>query len=327
MLKTINWGIIGCGDVTEVKSGPAFNKIEGSKLVAVMRRDPDKAKDYAQRHNVPKWYSDANDLINDPEINAIYVATPPLYHADYAIRAMQAGKPVYVEKPMAVNYTRCIEMNNVSKETKTPLWVAYYRRSLPYFKKVKELIESGTVGKVLSVSIAFVTTSRNEDFNKDNLPWRVNRNIAGGGYFYDMACHQLDLLDFFFGPINEVYGTFSNQKGLYDAEDNVAASFKLMNGIGGAGVWNFVADENSKTDTIIIIGEKGSISFSAFDFNPIMVFTGDSVSEYKPENPENIQFYLIKDVVEELLGKGKSPSDGISAARTNKVMDIILKKL
>src|SRR5205085_8185937 len=102
-MDKINWGIIGCGDVTEVKSGPAFNKVKNSSLVAVMRRNAVKAKDYAQRHNVPKWYTDANDLIADPKINAIYIATPPSSHEKYTLAVLDAGKPVYVEKPMSID--------------------------------------------------------------------------------------------------------------------------------------------------------------------------------------------------------------------------------
>jgi predicted dehydrogenase len=84
-MEEIRWGIIGCGDVTEIKSGPAFNKVANSKLVAVMRRDSAKAADYAKRHHVPKWYDDASKLINDPEVNAIYIATPPLQHDYFTI--------------------------------------------------------------------------------------------------------------------------------------------------------------------------------------------------------------------------------------------------
>ncbi|MBN2213250.1 MAG: Gfo/Idh/MocA family oxidoreductase [Bacteroidales bacterium] len=327
ILKSVQWGIIGCGNVTELKSGPAFNRISGSDLIAVMRRDRKKAQDYAQRHQVPKWYDDADELIKDPEINAVYVATPPLYHAEYTIRAMKAGKPVYVEKPMAAAYSDCVRMNRVAEETGMPLFVAYYRRSLPYFLKVKELIEENKIGKILSVDLKLVTASRKEDHDKNNLPWRVNRNIAGGGYFYDLACHQLDILDYFFGQISEVYGVFSNRKGLYATEDTVASSFQFENGIVGTGLWSFVADESSGTDRMEITGEYGSILFSAFDFSPIVLRTKEKTTEFKPENPENIQYYLIRDVVEELMGTGRSPSNGISGARTNKVMDIILRKL
>src|SRR5665647_553178 len=130
-MKKINWGIIGCGDVTELKSGPAFNKVKNSCLVAVMRRDAAKAKDYAQRHHVPRWYTDANLLINDPEVNAIYIATPPSTHEAYTIAALAAGKPVYVEKPMTVSYKTAINMVDMATQKQGKLVVAHYRREQP----------------------------------------------------------------------------------------------------------------------------------------------------------------------------------------------------
>jgi predicted dehydrogenase len=140
-MKKINWGIIGCGDVTEIKSGPAFNKVKNSSLVAVMRRDVEKAKDYALRHHVPKWYANARSLINDPEVNAIYVATPPSSHEEYTLAAINAGKPVYVEKPMTVNFASANKMANAAKEKNIKLSVAHYRREIPIFKKIKTLLE------------------------------------------------------------------------------------------------------------------------------------------------------------------------------------------
>ncbi len=223
----VNWGIIGCGNVTELKSGPAFNKVEGSRLVAVMRRDGEKARDYALRHNIPSWYANADDLINDTQVNAVYIATPPSSHAEFAIRAMEKGKPVYVEKPMAAGYKDCLRMQEASKKTGQPLYVAYYRRFLPYFKKVKEIIQDGMLGKLLYVKIDFQVPPRAEDFNRGALPWRVIPEIAGGGYFYDLACHQLDLLDWFFGKIDHVSGKCYNRRGLYNAEDLVFAGFTL----------------------------------------------------------------------------------------------------
>src|SRR3954454_8380540 len=142
----IGWGIIGCGDVTEVKSGPAFNQIENSRLVAVMRRDGEKARDYAARHGVPFWSGDADEVIHHPEVNAVYVATPPGSHLEYALKVCAAGKPAYVEKPMARNASECAAMVEAFEHAGLPLFVAYYRRALPRFLKVKELIESGRIG-------------------------------------------------------------------------------------------------------------------------------------------------------------------------------------
>ena len=138
-MKKLQWGFVGCGEVTEKKSGPAFSEVEGSSVVAVMSRDAKKAKSYAERHKVKKWYTDAQELINDPEVNAVYIATPPSSHTTFAIMAMKAGKPVYVEKPLAASYEDCVRINKVYEDTKVPCFVAYYRRELPYFKKVKDI--------------------------------------------------------------------------------------------------------------------------------------------------------------------------------------------
>src|SRR5690554_1696255 len=132
----VRWGIIGVGNVCEVKSAPAMNIIPNSRLVAVMRRNGEKAKAYAERHGVSQWYDNADDLINDPEVNAIYIATPPNAHAALTQKAAQAGKPVYVEKPMARTYQECMDMVKICEKAQVPLFVAYYRRALPNFLKI-----------------------------------------------------------------------------------------------------------------------------------------------------------------------------------------------
>ena len=139
-MKQIRWGFIGCGEVTEKKSGPAFRDVEGSDIVAVMGRNAAKTRMYAERHKIPKWYTDASELIEDADVNAIYIATPPSSHATYAIMSMRAGKPVYVEKPLAASYDDCARINRVSEQTGVPCFVAYYRRYLPYFIKVMDIV-------------------------------------------------------------------------------------------------------------------------------------------------------------------------------------------
>lgn len=180
-MEQIHWGIIGCGDVTEVKSGPAFNKIAGSRIMAVMRRDGEKARDYAQRHGVPRWYDDAAALVNDPEINAIYIATPPGSHAAYTFMAASAGMPVYVEKPMALNYNECKQMIDICSTANVPLFVAYYRRCLPNFLKIKALLDSGAIGGIRFVNIQLYFPPI--PISNDILPWQVDPAISGGGLF------------------------------------------------------------------------------------------------------------------------------------------------
>lgn len=325
-MKQIYWGFIGCGEVTERKSGPAFGLIEGSCVVAVMSRNSEKAASYAQRHGIPRWYSDAQSLINDPQVNAVYIATPPSSHATYAIMAMKAGKPVYVEKPLAASYLDCQRVMRISSETGVPCFVAYYRRNLPYFNKVRELLDGGAIGKVINVQIRFSVPPRDLDYNSKNLPWRVQRDIAGGGYFYDLAPHQLDLLQEFFGPIVHVSGFHANRGGLYQTEDTVSAAFSFQDGMPGSGSWCFVGHESARTDQIELIGEKGRICFSVFTYSPIVLQTSRGKEEIVVSNPPHVQLPLIEQVVRHLQGNGICTADCVSATTVNWVMDRILGK-
>ena len=319
----INWGIIGCGNVTEVKSGPAFNKVGDSRLVAVMRRDAVLAEDYARRHNVPKFYSKASDLINDKEINAVYIATPPNSHASYALEVIKARKPVYIEKPMAVNYAECLKINKEAEKYRVPVFVAYYRRALPGFLLVKDLIEKGSIGKVRFLVIQlFKAPSQDEKTGKPS--WRVDPEVSGGGHFFDLASHQLDYLDFLFGPIQNVKSIAVNQAGLYKAEDFVSAEFIFSNNIVGTGTWCFSGSLDSGRDTIEIIGDKGSIKFSTFSFEPIVLTNASGRQEFINERPEHVQYNLIDKIVKSLNGHGASPSTGITGARTSKIMDDVV---
>jgi predicted dehydrogenase len=326
-MRQINWGILGCGNVTEFKSGPAFGKVNGSRVVAVMRRDAEKAKDYARRHQIPTWYSNADDLIQDPEVDAVYIATPPSSHADYAIRTLKQGKIAYVEKPMATSYKECKKMHAMSLRTGIPLYVAYYRRYLPYFIQVKQILESGQLGDLLFVQADFHIPPRKEDFDTGALPWRVLPEIAGAGYFYDLASHQIDLLDWFFGKVGKITGICFNRRGLYKAEDTVFTQMIYESGLPLTGSWCFTADDNQHTDKITIFGTKATLAFSTFEFTPIRLISSSGVTEALPPNPENIQYWFIKNMVEEIQNSRSRTGNSESAMRTNWIMDKILGKI
>lgn len=326
-MKQINWGFIGCGEVTEKKSGPAFNEVEGSQMVAVMSRNENKARSYAERHHVRKWYTDASELIEDPDVNAVYIATPPSSHATFAIMAMRAGKPCYIEKPLAASYNDCIRINRISEQTGVPCFVAYYRRYLPYFQKVKEIIESGTIGNVVNVQVRFSVPPRDLDFQSGKeMPWRLQPDIAGGGYFYDLAPHQIDLLQNLFGVITRAHGYPANRAHLYQAEDTLSACFFFESGIPGSGSWCFVGHESAKEDCIEVIGEKGSLSFSVFTYQPIEVITSEGKNLITVPNPPYVQLPLIKSVIQHLQGIGKCDCTSVSATAVNWVLDRVLWK-
>ena len=322
-MKTVRWGMIGCGDVTERKSGPGFGKAAHSELVAVMRRDGGLAADYARRHHVPRWHDDADAIIHADDIDAIYVATLTDTHREYTLRCAAAGKPVYVEKPMGMNHAECLDMIAACRAAEVPLWVGYYRRALPRFLAVRDLVAAGAIGDVrMVVSRQFQRPPGADQFAGGAVPWRVNPDLSGGGFFFEGACHTFDFLDFMFGPIAEVRAFAGNQAGAYRPEDIVTATYRFASGVFGSGVWCYTADFDEEYNEII--GAKGRIRFSTSQPVPIRIFRGDAVEERPVADPDHVHQPMIQTIVDELNGRGKCPSTGESAARTAHAMETIL---
>lgn len=317
----IRWGILGCGDVCEVKSGPGFQKASGSKLVAVMRRDPAKAADFAARHGVARWYADASALIDDPEVDAVYVATTPGSHRDYALQVADAGKPCYVEKPMARTHAECQEMVDAFKRADLPLFVAYYRRCLPRFVTLKSLLEDGRLGRLVSIRYT-LTSSAYLKIDRKNLPWRLQPEEAGGGLFWDLGSHLIDLFDHLFGRLENINGSSRNLSKQLNLPDQTDLTFTTSQGAAGSGHWDF-ANENS-SDLIEIVGERGKVSASCFGNEPLTVEIDGKVELLDHPNPPHVHQPLIQTMVNDLLGEaGACPSTGTSAARASRIIDLV----
>lgn len=321
---TIRWGIIGCGDVTEVKSGPAFNKVPHSSLVAVMRRNASKAKDYAQRHGVAKWYSDADELINDPEVNAIYVATPPLQHEEYATRAMKAGKPVYIEKPMAINAAAAERIEQAARQTGVKTSIAHYRRQQRLFQKVKELLEQKAIGAVRLVELRFLRPHQSDTIAKTEVNWRIDPSVSGGGLFYDLAPHQLDLMLYFFGAPEKASGISINAGGHYAVDDTTSGQLLFKDNILFNGTWSFTVPE--KIDSCEIIGTEGKISFSIFDHQPVVLTRGERRQLFEFERLQHVQQPMIQKVVEYFLDQSPNPCSAAEGAEVMSMMEAITGK-
>jgi predicted dehydrogenase len=326
-MKQINWGIIGCGDVTELKSGPAFNKVNHSALVAVMRRDAAKAEDYAKRHGVPKWYSDANQLINDPEVNAIYIATPPSSHEEYTLTAMQAGKPVYVEKPMTTDHAAAVRIANAVKASNSKLVVAHYRRQQPFFQKIKQLLTEKVIGETLLARLELTKPPLTKaELSDPKMAWRVDPAIAGGGLFHDLAPHQLDLMLYFFGPVQKANGVATNQGGNYTADDLVAGNILFQNGVAFSGTWCFNAAPELAKDYCEIIGTKGKISFPVFDGLTITVLA-DGVTATQPFDAlQHVQQPMIEATVNYFLDNAANPCSAEEGAEVMRLIETFVKK-
>lgn len=319
--KSIRWGIIGCGDVTEIKSGPPYYKIEGFSLHAVMRRDQEKAKDFALRHNVPKFYSNADELINDNEIDAVYIATPPDSHKHYGLKVATAGKPCCIEKPLSPSYKDSFEIVEAFKNANQPLFVAYYRRTLPRFLQVKNWIDSGKIGTIRHINWQLNKPANQLDLSKSEN-FRTDETIAPGGYFDDLASHGLDLFTYFLGNIKEAKGISTNQQNLYSAKDAISACWIHENGATGAGNWDF--GTYSRVDKVEIYGEKGTIEFSVFDENPIKLITKKEQHSLSIEHPEHVQFYHVQAMKDYFSADIAHPSTGKNGLHTSWVMDKIL---
>ena len=314
--QSVRWGMVGCGKVTEVKSGPAFSKVPQSELLAVVSRNSDRTRDYAARHQVATTYTNTSDLFNDPVINAVYIATPPDSHEEYAVAAMNAGKSVYVEKPMSIDAASCLRMVEVSEQTGTKLCVAHYRRALPMFLHIKKLLNEGTIGKVQTIQMHLIKPASQPDSNN----WRVDPGISGGGMFYDLGPHQLDLMLYFFGAYHKASGNSTNLAGLYVPEDVVTGMIHFADGPLFSGLWNFISPAGTFEDRCVIRGSAGAISFPVFG-DSITVENGTRKNTLFFKHPEHIQQPMIAKVVQYFLGDGSNPCSGMDGSRTLELME------
>ncbi len=323
--KSIRWGIIGCGDVTEIKSGPPYQQIPGFELKAVMRRTLSKAKDYASRHGVEEYYDDAKALIDHPEIDAIYIATPPDSHHQYALQVAEAGKICCIEKPLAPSYAQSTAIVEAFETRNIPLFVAYYRRTLPRFVQLKKWLDDNEIGEVRHINWNLSSPPSEVDLSK-SYNWRTDVKVAPGGYFDDLASHGLDLFVYLLGDISEIQGISLNQQGLYEAKDAITACWLHQNGITGTGSWNF--GTASREEQVHIYGSKGKITFSVFaEDAPIVLDTEEGKHELSVAHPRHIQHHHVAAMQEQLLTGKLHPSTGMTAAHTSWVMDKVLGKI
>lgn len=317
----INWGIIGCGDVCEVKSGPAFSKVPHSKLVAVMRRDAVKAKDFAERHRVPKFYTDATDLVNDSEVNAVYIATPPSLHEVYTELALKAGKPVYVEKPVTTDAASVIRMIGYEKKYAGKVSVAHYRRALPLFRTVKQLLEENRIGKVKMILLKTLQPLQSKIVAKTSDNWRIDPAYSGGGLFHDLSPHQLDILYCIFGKPEMLDVFATNQGKHYNAPDVTMVRLSFANDVYFNGVWNFNIADSAIEDSCEIIGDKGSMRFSFFSMGHLTVTSAAGTELIEMQYPTHIQQPHINNVVQFFRNEGPNPCSLEEALVTMEIMD------
>ena len=316
----IVWGIIGCGDVAEVKSGPAFQKIQHSQLLAVMRRNASKAKDFADRHQVPLFYDKAEDLLANPEINAVYIATPPSSHLDYTLKSLEANKHVYLEKPMTMSADEAKKICEAVKQSNSKLSVAHYRRQLPAFLKVGELLHATAIGKPIFADIQILQPKSTKLIASSEENWRVDPDISGGGYFHDLAPHQLDLILHWFGCPISYRGSNNRSSMNLKVASTVSGIIGFENGIQFRGIWSFNVTADDAKDQCTIYGTEGRIEFSFYGEN-VSLNNNDGSQQFQFKNPTHIQQPMIEKVVEYFRGFSDNPCSAEEALKVMELMD------
>jgi 1,5-anhydro-D-fructose reductase (1,5-anhydro-D-mannitol-forming) len=319
MDKNIRWAIIGCGNVCEVKSGPAFSIVPHSSLVAVMRRNFELAKDYALRHGVPSYYDNVEEVLARKDIHAVYIATPTISHEPYTLQALEAGKAVYVEKPVALDVSACERMIEAQRKTKLPVVVAHYRRALPLFQTIKMLLEEQEIGDIISIDLRLWNTPPSE-ISKDKN-WRIDPALSGGGLFHDLAPHQLDILYWLFRDMHDVVVKTENVQKAYNAPDQVNLEATFNTSIKFSGEWRFYVDQQNVEEWTIIQGKKGRIIFSFFDPTWLKVETNQT-KQLNFERWKHIQQPMIEQVVKHFRNEVSNPCSLEDARATLRIMDL-----
>ena len=264
MKDVIRWGIIGCGDVVETKNGPAFYLAEGSELAGIWNRTKSKAIDWCKRHGHGRAYDTLDELLDDPDIDIIYVATTPNVHKEYAIKVAKAHKHCYIEKPIALSWEEAEEIRRAFKESGTKCFAAHYRRGMPRYRELKRLLDEGAIGKVRGIQVIRTQRQTAEEMLPENeKPWRVRPEVSGGSHFYEGDAHMLDLIDFLAGPIVDFKLEVANETHFYPGEDAVSLSGITANHVMVSGTWCYATYK--AIDRFLIYGDKGSVEFSYYD--------------------------------------------------------------
>ena len=313
-MKYVRWGLISIGD-TAINGGElSFNTIAGSKAVAIMHPQKHKAKELAKRYDIDTYTDDVLELIENTEVNAVYIASSPDTHATYAIMAMNAGKPVLIEQPMAASYDDCIRINNVSSKLSVSCFVAYPLRFMPCFKKVKQLILDDVIGKIINIQSTLYTSS------DATLPENQYEHK-----FYKYVPQQLDILQEIFGVIVEANGMTSLPKNK-QISNTINSCLMFEGNIPAVSTWCFNVTDDVQKDMVEVIGERGIIRFSVFTGQTVSIIRDKEQQNINAETPASKHEQLIKSVVEDIQGFNICTATSISATPSSWVVERILKR-
>jgi 1,5-anhydro-D-fructose reductase (1,5-anhydro-D-mannitol-forming) len=308
----LNWLVIGVGDITTKRVLPAILQEPRSRLSGILTRDPAKAVPYG----VPAWIS-LDVALTECPCDAVYVATPVRYHAPQTIAALNAGKHVLCEKPVAMNYTEAAEMSATASLTERILGIAYYRRMYPKVNRALELIRQGAIGTPV---FAEATSHDWYDPRGSSRAWLVDPQLAGAGPLLDIASHRIDLMNYFFGPPADATGLLSNAVHDFAVEDN--ATVLIEYGSGVRAMVDVRWHSRVARDEFRIRGTDGEMDLSPLN-SPSLIYPGGR--EEIPA-PDNLHYPCIENFVTSVLDGVQPRSSGDTAMLTDWVSDRVRER-
>lgn len=318
-MKKLRWALVGCGDIARKRVAPALRDLDNCEFVGVCRQHPDLAEDFAKKFGAKKYYNSTGELVDDDEIDAVYVATPVYLHAEQTIAAAKAKKHILCEKPMALNPAQCDRMLKACRKNNVKLGIAYYRHFYPIIARVKQIIEAGEIGKPVLLQInAFEYFNPPKDHHRH---WFVEKDKAGGGPMFDFGCHRIELLLNILGQVKSVKGFFSNAVFDIEVEDTATAHFTFERGANA--VLNVTRAGFEAADTLDIYGDKGSIHIPVLNDAAMIVKTAAGQrTELHPPHP-NVHLPMIDDFTQAVLDDQR-PAIGPDIAREiNRILQLI----
>ncbi len=312
----IRWGILGCGDVARRRVARAIIDDPNSQLVAACRRNADKLKDFCDDFDVPRALANDQDLIAQDDIDAVYIATPVNLHLPQTIAAARSGKHVLVEKPMAMSVAQCDEMISACRQHGVKLGVAYYRRFYPVVDRMRQIIDSGEIGNVLSVSV--VTGSAFQMGPSDDGYWRVIPETGGGGALMDIGSHRLDLMLDLFGDVVDVKSVCSTVAADYDSEDCASLVMRFHSGVHGNLQCYF--GTSAEPDEFTVVGTAGRLYSNVLNNGDLTVLRDGNTSTESHPPSSNFNSPLIADFVAAIREDREPMVTGGQGRAVNEVM-------
>lgn len=315
----ICWGLLGVSDATEIKSGPGLYKNPNSVLEGVYDQNKEKALRFAFRHGAAKAFESVEDMLADQYIDIVYIAAPADMRCALALQCLEAGKAVYIENPIALSYEQALAIDAKAKAEKLPAYAALYRRGLPKFMNIKNLLTSGQIGDIRMIRVTHWAKPTEGEKKGEAMP-----QFQGGDKFWRLGIETLDILEFYFGKMTDFTGQVFNQGGSDPTGDTITATFRHENGAVGTGSWCYAADKDQ--EEVMIVGSKGNLRFSVFGKEAVILEKRGEFEMFNYRMPNHIAMPYQAGIVRELLDMGESNADWEQALDVIKWVDRLYYK-